>query len=342
LRGTAGRLHYGLLMRGGEVLDEVLVAVVQESAGCESVEINCHGGVVAVERVMAGLEELGVRRVSGEELLAADCTLDAIRLEAARALPHAHSRQAVRMLLAQHRGELSRALTEIARQPARDAAAWLADLEAAAPLGLALCTPRRVVIAGQPNTGKSTLFNALLGRARAIVTDVPGTTRDYVSDSLVLEGVPLELIDTAGLRETDHAIEIEGVKCAREQISSADIVVLVFDATQPMTSEEQLIVDRLSGKCIRVLNKMDLLPPGRRPKVEGATSAVTISASRGDGMRELEAAIVRAAVGSLRYSGGPAVFTQRQLKAVGAARAAAAKDDESFRHMLQDAVYGGV
>jgi len=330
LGAGVGKLHYGHMVRDGEVLDEVLVAVIEAGEECQSVEVNCHGGIAAVERVMGALHEAGAVRVPGGALPAGDCRLDAIQREAAIEIPRARSRQAVRMLLAQHRGELSRELRKAAQLPAAQAAEILSRLEAAARLGLALCTPKRVVIAGSPNTGKSTLFNALLGRARAIVADVPGTTRDYICDTLVIEGVPFELVDTAGLRETDHAIEIEGIRCAREQVSAADIVVLVMDASRPLDAEERAMLAAMPANGLRVLNKTDLLPEG----AARAAADVEISAQTGAGIDELEVRIVQAAVGGLRYSGGPAVFTQRQFSAVRAARAAAGNGDERFRNII--------
>ena len=328
----AGRLHYGHLLKEGEVLDEVLVAVIASSAESQTVEINCHGGIVAVERILAELEARGAERVPAES--PADGSLDAIQREAACLIPRAQSKLAVKMLLAQHAGELSNEIRKIADMPPADAAAALRRLKNTARLGIALCSPTRVVIAGSPNTGKSTLFNALIGQARAIVTDIPGTTRDYLTETVVIGGVPFELVDTAGMRDTDHIIEVEGISHARQQVSAADIVLLVIDASRPLTPDEQQVLADVdacrradAAAVLYILNKTDLLD-GRKPPFSLEPS-VPISAITGAGLPRLEEKIVQAAVGTASYNGGPAVFTARQLAAVEAALAAIERGEYS-------------
>jgi len=332
LARAAGRLLYGHLVTNGETVDEVLLAVTDASADSQAVEINCHGGIVAVERVLAELQDRGAMRVPAGDLAVA--SLDAVRREADEALPRARSRQAVRMLLAQYDGELSRAANTILALPPGDAAPALHGLLATARVGLALCTPRRVVIAGSPNTGKSTLFNALVGKARAIVTDIPGTTRDYICETVVIDDVPLELVDTAGLCSTDHIIEIEGINRARSQISAADVVLLVVDASRPLTAEEQQIAADLAAGAadvVPVLNKIDLLAgdpafPFDQP--------IGICAREGTGLKELERRIVGTLTAGERYTGGPCVFTPRQRGIIHTAAQAAERGDPAFRQLL--------
>ena len=336
LAQTAGQLLYGHLMKGGEPLDEVLVAVVDARPEWGVVEINCHGGIVAVERILAELEARGVRRVPADS--SADAPLDAIQREAAVLIPGAPSKAAVRMLLAQYHGELSRAIREIASLPAGDAAAALDRLSETARLGFALCRPTRVVIAGSPNTGKSTLFNALIGQARAIVTDIPGTTRDYITETIVIDGLPFELVDTAGLRDTDHVVEIEGINRARIQISEADVVLFMLDASAGETAAaegDRILADierahgGRPGAVIRVVNKIDLAP------APPPASDLAISALRGDGIRELERRLLHLTAGSVRYAGGAMVFTARQLQAIDSARAELRTGEaEAFRSRL--------
>jgi len=325
------KLHYGHIVHEGEELDEVLVAVADTSPDGRVFEINCHGGIVAVERIMAALETLGVSRVQQPP---ADDHLDAIQREAAQALPRALSRQAVHLLLEQHGGALSRELESAVRLDASDAGRWLERLLETAPLGIALCEPRRVVIAGSPNAGKSTLFNALIGHARAIVTDVPGTTRDYISEFIVLDGVPLEIIDTAGLRETDHVVEREGVRISREQIALADLVLLLIDAAAPHDADlaaVRSLARREGAGMLIVANKIDL-PGGVRAHLDFADSSV--SAATSEGIGELEKRMVQAVAGNASYTGGPAVFTQRQLDSLGAALDACIHNDTAFREFL--------
>jgi len=332
---STDRLHYGHLVKNDELLDEVLVAVTDASPGGPTFEINCHGGIVAVERVMAALEALGARRV---ERAPSDDHLDAIQYEAAQALPRALSRQAVRLLLEQYGGALSRELAAAARLAPREAGTVIQGLLATARLGIALCAPRRVVIAGSPNVGKSTLFNALLGDARAIVTDVPGTTRDFISEFIVLSGVPFEIVDTAGLRQTDHIVEREGVRLTREQVACADVVLLVIDASAPHEedlSDVRRLAAREGAVLLVVANKIDLVA-GNPELLRFADSSV--SAATGEGIAALEKRIVAATVGNDRYSGGPAVFTERQRRALSAALDTCHKGDASFRDDLDAAV----
>ena len=333
LARAAGRLQYGHLVKGEEILDEVLVAVVDAQAEGQTVEINCHGGVVAVERVMAELEARGAERVPAAALLGPQ--LDAVQREAAMAIPRAQSRLAVRMLLEQYDGELSRELRRIAQMLPCEAASALGRLRATARLGMALCVPKRVVIVGPPNAGKSTLFNTILGHSRAIVTDIPGTTRDFLSEVVVIGGVPFELIDTAGLRDSDHHIEREGIRLSYERISAADVVVFIFDAALPSDGkDEQLPAEpaRPSAPVLVAANKVDLLRGSSGP--DPARADVWISAEKGTGVEDLEARIVNAAVGTASYSGGPALFTQRQLELVAAAEETARRNEESFREKL--------
>jgi tRNA modification GTPase len=335
--GAGRKLHYGHLVKDDEVLDEVLVTVTRPGAEDPAVEINCHGGIVAVERVMVELERRGAERVPAD--VAVDSQLDAAQREAAVAIPRALSRQAVRMLLEQYNGALSRAVCNAGQMAPRAAVDALVRIEATARLGMAFCRPSRVVIVGAPNAGKSTLFNALVGHSRAIVTHIPGTTRDFISDVVVIAGLPFELIDTAGLRKTDHVVEREGVRVSHEQISSADIVVLVFDATlEPGDEQEQMRTQRAmpGAWTIVAANKMDLLGGGV-PSFAGDAD-ICISAATGAGLADLEARIVGAAVGSESCSGGAAVFTQRQLHLISSALEAARRGDEAFREILHAVV----
>ena len=330
------RLHYGHIVHEGEELDEVLVALADTSpAGC-AFEINCHGGIVAVERIMAALETLGVSRIQQPP---ADEHLDAIQQEAAQALPRALSRQAVRLLLEQHGGALSRELESAIRLDESDAGRLLERLLETASLGIALCEPRRVVIAGSPNAGKSTLFNALVGHARAIVTEVPGTTRDYISEFIVLAGVPLEIVDTAGLRETDHIVEREGVRISREQIALADLVLLLIDAAAPHDADlaaVRRLARREGAGMLIVANKIDL-PGAARAHLDFADSSV--SAATSEGIGELEKRMVQAVAGNSSYTGGPAVFTPRQRDRISAALDACTSGDAAFRGILSGVMH---
>jgi len=149
-----------------------------------------------------------------------------------------------------------------------------------------------VLIVGRPNVGKSSLLNVLLGESRAIVTDIPGTTRDTIEESLTLGGIPLRLIDTAGIRHAADPVEFEGVRRAREKIASADLVLLVVDGSVAAGEDDFLVLEACTqSRCLLVVNKSDL-PPAPLPEVFDSLPRVTVSTHNGDGVEELQRRVV--------------------------------------------------
>jgi tRNA modification GTPase len=178
-----------------------------------------------------------------------------------------------------------------------------------------------LALVGAPNVGKSSLLNRLAGESRAIVTPVPGTTRDLVRVELSLDGLPVEVVDTAGLRDTAEPVEIEGVRLAREQAETADVVLWITDATSKVQPECLPPADP-GTRRLGVINKIDLtdLPPGR--DVDGPIAIVRISALTGAGIDDLRLAI-REAVGYQAHEGN---FTARKRHLLGLDEAVAALD----------------
>jgi tRNA modification GTPase len=153
--------------------------------------------------------------------------------------------------------------------------------------GRALREGLEVLILGRPNVGKSSLLNALLGQARAIVTDVPGTTRDTIEESFSLGGFPLRLIDTAGIRDTVDPVEAEGVRRAQRKVASADLVLLVVDGSVNVTEEDLLALRACKdARLLLVVSKQDL-PPVPLPETFSTLSSVRISTHTGEGLAEL-------------------------------------------------------
>jgi tRNA modification GTPase len=184
-----------------------------------------------------------------------------------------------------------------------------------ARVGLHLVKPWHVVLAGPPNVGKSSLVNALLGYGRAIVDHQPGTTRDVVTAVTALDGWPLQLADTAGLRVSADLVEAAGVQQAQERMARADLVLLVFDASAPWTSVEQTLVESFPAACL-VHNKADL---GTHPGSSRPPGVWTSTLTPG-GIKPVLQEIERALGGPSIPAGAAVPFTADQLAALQAAR----------------------
>ena len=348
-KAASGGLFYGTIHDSEGLIDEVLVSVwrANESfTGEELVEINCHGGIIAVRKIMEALLKSGAREGTWEELLdRADFHsdhkfqkegLDFVQKEALLLLPRARTKLAANMLLTQYEptanglsqerrrleGEVKRLKMKIMDCDTSEftvtVALLLSGLEAlvdSSPFGLALMNPLKVTIAGAPNVGKSTLFNALLREDRALVHHEPGTTRDYVSEYLSIKGIPLELIDTAGLRETD-GVEKVGVAWARKLHQEANKIILVLDASRPITQEEREFVCTLdTQKVVPVLNKIDLGINLEVKELERlfSLSPCKVSALGGKGVDDLEKMLIKDFLSDIEKGPHrPIIFTQRQ------------------------------
>ncbi len=324
-RLPAGGLLYGRLRRNGVELDEVIV----ECAAPEGrFIINCHGGPLAVGRVIEALAAEGASEVPWPELAAQDGTLDAVQREAAARLPGAPTLRGAQMLLTQYRGALSEALRRTADALAAgdlsQAHALLRALSGSAPWGRGLVEPLTLVVAGRPNAGKSTLVNALLRFERMIIHHEPGTTRDAVEELLAVDGVPFRLTDTAGIRETAHDVEREGVALSIEALRHADLALLLFDVSMPLGPDDLKLIAARPGRCIPVLSKCDL-PAAHSSEeivVRLGVEPVRISAVTGAGLAALEARILAETCPNPPAPEAPVVFTKRQQECLGRARAA--------------------
>ncbi len=295
--GTAGShtIHYGMIRDGAADVDEVLVSIMRAPRTYtreDVVEINGHGGMAAVRRVLELILEQGARLAERGEFTQRAFQNGRITLDQAKSVAdviHARTRLGLEVAVRQLRGRFSDAVDEIrgrihsalavlevgidypevdlesdpyakeSESSLEDVLSRLTDLRKQADQGRILREGFVVALIGSPNAGKSTLFNALLAENRAIVTAVPGTTRDTIEAEITLSGVPVTLIDTAGLRSTDDVVEAEGVQRTELAVRRADLVLLLVDGAADLTDEDRALLERRWERpVIHVLTKSDL------------------------------------------------------------------------------------
>ena len=317
----------------GSLLDEVIVSVFRAPnsyTGEDGVEISCHSSKYIVSEMIGLLCEKGCRMAGPGEFTQRaylNGKMDLAQAEAVADVIAADSKAALRVAQSQLRGEYSAAFKELrdalvrlsalveleldfseeevefaSREMiiglAESAIAKMSRLRDSYRVGNALKNGVPVAIVGAPNVGKSTLLNALLGEDRAITSDIPGTTRDTVEEGIVIEGVRYRFIDTAGIRETEQMIERLGIERSLAKIRDAAIVICLLDATKKDESEQMLskvesLIDSENQKIIVVANKSDLNGHVKEELSGLSEGAISISALRKEGLRELEKAIVK-------------------------------------------------
>lgn len=318
------RLYHGYIEHEGRRVDEVMAVYFyapKSYTGEDMAEIHCHGGNITTSLVLRALKGSGARLAEPGEFTKRAFLAGKMDLSAAGAVMEligSCSAAGAGAALRQLSGGLFDKVTAI-QNKLTDALAIIEagldypedDIEAdvkrdALPLILAardeteslaatfesgrmLREGYNVVIAGRPNVGKSSLFNMLLGKDRAIVTNIPGTTRDAVDDVLYSDGILLRLIDTAGLRESGDEVEFIGISRAKEAVKRADLKLFVIDASEGITDEDRQIFRALGDDTIIVLNKSDLPDRTTAAEVrkEFGAGAVTVSALKGEGRDKL-------------------------------------------------------
>lgn len=333
---------FGRIVRGDKVVDQVLVTVFRQPnsfTGEDICEISCHGGIVIVNKVLDLLIENGCSMAEPGEftkraflngklsLTEAEAVKDVIdaktdgalwaavnRLEGGITAPIISLRERLLRLLASVQvasdfpeedvedftgAPLLEEINEIYGE--------LDSLKSTARRGEALRDGISCVICGLPNTGKSSLFNALCERERAIVTEVAGTTRDVVETWIDVEGIPVKLSDTAGIRESGDRVEKLGVEMSLDSIRRADVCLFVTEAGRPLTSEEEEILSSITCPVIKISNKIDI-------KSDIGRNHVEISVKNKIGIDEVRSRIVEAL--GLMSTGGAVIANRRQLEAV--------------------------
>jgi tRNA modification GTPase len=281
----AGRVLFGRFQLSGTATEELVVGLVAAS----EVEVHTHGGLAAVEAVAAALVAEGAERIEWPAW-AALTEPDRLAAEALVALSEARTQRTAGVLLDQYRGALRGAVEQVAaaihRTDFYTAAAALRKILSRAEFGQHLTRPWRVVLAGRPNAGKSSLMNALLGFQRSIVFAEPGTTRDVLTATTALGGWPVELVDTAGLRTSSEPIEAEGVARAQRQVREADLVLLVCDVTADWSNDDRDVL-AAARQTLVIHHKCDLA----EPPSDGRPAGPAVSSLTGQGIDDLCRAI---------------------------------------------------
>jgi tRNA modification GTPase len=322
--------HLGKIVdMDGDYVDEVLLLVMRAPhsyTGEETVEIHCHGGTLVTRKVLETALQAGARSAEpGEFTFKAfiNGKIDLAQAEAVQELIAAKNELALNAAEKQLQGSLSKKIATFQNQCIEIAAileAWVDFPEedlAFAPMehviaqlqeirtqmqqlnatfheGKILTTGLNLCLVGPPNVGKSSLMNALLGKERAIVTDVPGTTRDLLEEEMRLGKLHVRLIDTAGIRETEEIVEKEGVRRSKRAMSDADLILCVLDISLPLTAEALSLLSLLpQEKTVLVWNKIDLPIEAAPWSPHSFLHSVQISAQTGQGLEELKQMIDR-------------------------------------------------
>ncbi|RGH39356.1 tRNA uridine-5-carboxymethylaminomethyl(34) synthesis GTPase MnmE [Firmicutes bacterium AM41-5BH] len=328
-------IHYGYIVDGKETIDEVLVSVMRAPrtfTGEDTVEINCHGGVYVVKRVLDTVLRNGARPAEPGEFTKRaflNGKMDLSQAEAVIDVITAKNEYALQSSMSQLKGSVKKKIEEIRKQIIYHTAfietalddpehisvdgygeqlegvvetlsEELKDLIDSSENGRIMKEGIQTVILGKPNAGKSSLLNVLSGRERAIVTDIEGTTRDVLEEQIQIQGLNLNVIDTAGIRETEDKVEKIGVDKAKEYAEQADLIIYVVDASRELDENDIEIMKIIAGKkAVILLNKMDLnvliskenLEQQLQKEISGACEnipMIEISAKEEQGIRDFE------------------------------------------------------
>lgn len=329
-RLAIGRVHVGRWIdpTGRGSTEEVVVCRV----GPEQFEVHCHGGAAASRRILEDAIGSGCMAIAWRDFTGSEES-NSIKAAARAQLADARTERIALILLDQYNGALSRAIDDISvaieAHNVETALAEIGELLSRSPIGQHLVEPWRVVLAGPPNAGKSSLINALVGYRRAIVHETPGTTRDAVSASAAFDGWPIELCDTAGIRASDDPLESAGIERARQKLAAADLVLLVFDIAEEWTTECRELIARYPNAPI-VHNKIDLVQSSNYelPAVPNDRPAgLAISALTGAGIDRLIVEIIRRLVPNEPGCGAAVPFLESQIAALLAAKDCVQKAD---------------
>jgi len=358
-------IQFGKIIRAGRVVDEVLLAVLRAPRTFtreDTVEISCHGGLLPAKLVLDTVLAAGARLAGPGEFTKRaflNGRIDLAQAEAVADLIHSRTELALAAANEQLAGKLSQRINQLRDdlmltlahveahldfpdedispdtkekllQRLESGIAFMDELLRTANEGQILRRGIRAAIVGRPNAGKSSLLNQLLGRDRAIVSPIPGTTRDTIEETANIRGLPVVFIDTAGLREARDEIEREGVRRSRASLAQAELILHVLDAGEPLTPADKNYLAEFAGKKrILVRNKVDLpvkleLPP--------PAAVVDVCCTSGQGIEALKDAIKSLVwAGEIKAEMLQVAINSRHQDALGRARAATRQAAEALR-----------
>lgn len=322
-------MRYGNIveLKNRDIIDEVILSYMKSPnsyTGENIVEINCHGGIVSTNSVLNEVIKAGARIAEPGEFTKRaflNGRIDLSQAEAVMDIITAKTELSMKSAMMQRNGTLSKeignlrkyllnvlALIEYAVDFTEDDEDIVDDnliaqikegidkttvqinhLLSNADEGKILREGLNIVIVGKPNVGKSSLLNALLEEKRAIVTDVPGTTRDVIEEYINIEGIPVRITDTAGIRDTEDIVEKIGVEKSKEKINEADLIILMLDVSRDIDEDDQIIIDKVKNKkYIALLNKVDLDIKISEKIINDLDNEISISMKTGSGINELK------------------------------------------------------
>jgi tRNA modification GTPase len=312
---SIGRIVFGQWGQESADSEDIVVCRVTPQA----LEIHCHGGDAAVQRILQDLQQIGCRALDWQGQN--QRSLGTFETECMDSLSRATTWKTAEILLEQSSGLLRKSLEGLLSlsDDLDELTSRLDELLHWSSLGIHLSQPWIVVLTGRPNVGKSSLINALLGYERAIVFDQPGTTRDVVTAETAFDGWPVQLTDTAGLRETSEELEAAGIALTRQKLEIADVRLILIDLSEaPSPDDEALLADWpdavvIGHKCDLTDQWQDRLPQ----------HAIRVSSATGDGLVELQTRIVKRLVPHVPPPGTAIPVTLRQIRELQVARKAA-------------------
>ena len=289
------KMYYGHIMDDEKIIDEVMVVKIPSSGSYTMenvVEINCHGGIMPIKEILSLILSRGARLAEKGEFTKRaflNGRIDLAQAESVMDLISAKTSKGFDIAMNQLKGYLSNKVSDLRN----DLIKMMAEIEVSidypeedieeityntiknilsntltkieellekSKSGRIIREGLKTVIIGKPNVGKSSLMNALLKDSRAIVTDIPGTTRDIIEEYLNISGIPIKLIDTAGIRDTEDVVEKIGVEKSKSYFNEADLIIFVLDASEPLSDEDYEIIELIKDKhCVILINKTDLI-----------------------------------------------------------------------------------